>query len=113
MDGIHDVGGMQGFGRMVRDELVFHAPWERRAFALAMCVQIKGNTDDFRHSIERLDPTFYLASDYFGRWLGATEVRLRERNLIDSDEVDHRAGGPDARPVAVASVGLPFLERIL
>lgn len=108
MDGIHDVGGMDGFGRMVRDELVFHAPWERRAFGLAMSVQIAGNTDDFRHSIERLDPTFYLASDYFGRWLGALEVRLRERDLIDSDEVDRRAGSADARPRAVASVGLPI-----
>ena len=31
MDGIHDMGGMEGFGPMVRDEENFHAPWERRA----------------------------------------------------------------------------------
>src|SRR5918992_50414 len=31
MDGVHDMGGMHGFGAVVReaDEPVFHAPWER------------------------------------------------------------------------------------
>src|SRR6266498_59760 len=30
MDGVHDLGGMQGFGRVEREdkEPVFHAPWE-------------------------------------------------------------------------------------
>jgi nitrile hydratase len=107
MDGIHDIGGMDGFGRIVRDELVFHEPWERTAFALASSTQFPGNTDDFRHAIERLDPAFYLTAGYYGRWLGSLEVRLRERGLIDSDEVDRRAGGQAARPAAIASIGLP------
>jgi len=107
VDGIHDIGGMDGFGRMARDESIFHAPWERTAFALASSARMVGNTDDFRHAIERLDPAFYLGADYYGRWLGALEVRLRERNLIDSDEVDRRAGSATARPHALASVGLP------
>ena len=36
MDGIHDMGGLQGFGpvRVEPDEPVFHAPWEARVFAL-------------------------------------------------------------------------------
>ena len=36
MNGIHDLGGMQGFGRIEREENepVFHADWERRTFAL-------------------------------------------------------------------------------
>ncbi|NQY56264.1 MAG: nitrile hydratase subunit beta [Ilumatobacteraceae bacterium] len=106
MDGIHDMGGMGGFGPMVRDEAIFHAPWERQAFGLASGVQIVGNTDEFRHSIERLDPGFYLTADYFGRWLGALEIRLTERGLLDSDDVDARAG-TGARPTAIAPVGLP------
>ena len=28
MDGIHDMGAMQGFGPMVRDEAVFNSPVE-------------------------------------------------------------------------------------
>ena len=107
MDGIHDMGGMEGFGPMVRDEAMFHAPWERTAFALASGVQIVGNTDEFRHSIERLDPGFYLTADYFGRWLGALEIRLVERGLLDSDELDARAGSARARPSAVPPRGLP------
>ncbi len=107
MDGVHDMGGMEGFGPMVRDEALFHAPWERTAFALASGVQIVGNTDEFRHSIERLDPGFYLTADYFGRWLGALEIRLVERGLLDSDELDARVGSARARPSVVPPRGLP------
>ena len=36
MDGIHDLGGKQGFGAVLResDEPVFHARWESRVFGL-------------------------------------------------------------------------------
>ena len=36
MDGIHDMGGMHGFGKVEPepDEPVFHAPWEGHCFAL-------------------------------------------------------------------------------
>ncbi len=36
MNGIHDLGGMQGFGAVVREENepVFHDDWERHIFAL-------------------------------------------------------------------------------
>ncbi len=36
MDGIHDLGGKQGFGAVVREtnEPVFHARWESRVFGL-------------------------------------------------------------------------------
>lgn len=107
MDGIHDMGGMEGFGPVVRDETMFHAEWERRAFAMAQTVRAVGNTDEFRHSIERLDPGFYLTADYFGRWLGAMEIRVSERGLLDPDEIDDRVGGPLARPRATPSIGLP------
>lgn len=110
MDGIHDLGGMEGFGRVERDEVVFHAPWERTAFALASLASVPGNTDDFRHSIERIDPAQYLTLGYYGRWLASVEVRLRERGLIDSDEVDQRSGGAAARPRSVPSVALPTVS---
>ena len=36
MNGAHDMGGMDGFGPVMpaSDEPLFHAAWERRAFAL-------------------------------------------------------------------------------
>jgi nitrile hydratase beta subunit len=107
MDGIHDLGGMQGFGPIDRDEQIFHAPWERLAFAMATTVGITGNTDEFRHSIERLDPAQYLSVGYYGRWLASTEVRVVERGLIDSDDVDARCGSSAARPIATPSIGTP------
>jgi nitrile hydratase subunit beta len=107
MDGVHDMGGMEGFGAVVKDDVVFHAPWERRAFGLVASTPIEAsNTDEFRHAIERLDPAFYLTAGYYGRWLAALEVRLVERRVLSSDEVDARSV-PTARPRAVAPIGLP------
>jgi nitrile hydratase subunit beta len=36
MDGVHDMGGMHGFGKVEPEanEPVFHAPWEGRCLAL-------------------------------------------------------------------------------
>jgi nitrile hydratase len=107
MDGIHDMGGLEGFGEVVRDEVVFHDEWERRAFGMQMTAQMdRTNTDEFRHSVERLDPRIYLTSSYYGRWLASLEVRLVERGLLTSDEVDARVGAA-ARPSATATIGLP------
>jgi len=77
MDGIHDLGGRQGFGRVERDEATFHADWERRVFGLALTAR-EANIDAFRHAIERSPPERYLADGYFGRWLGALERLIRE-----------------------------------
>ena len=106
MDGVHDMGGMEGFGHIVHDDQCFHAEWERRAFGLSMATPIDGNIDDFRHAIERLDPIVYLGAGYYGRWLASIEVRLVERGLLSSDELDARAGS-SARPFWTASASGP------
>ena len=40
MNGVHDLGGMHGFGPVVLepDEPTFHAEWERRTFALNLAM---------------------------------------------------------------------------
>ncbi len=82
MNGVHDLGGMHGFGPVVveADEPVFHAEWEKRVFAAVMLSMGAGvaNIDRFRHAIERLDPIEYLSAGYYGRWLGALECVVRE-----------------------------------
>src|SRR5271154_580362 len=69
MNGIHDLGGMQGFGPVVRekDEPVFHAEWERRTFGLltATLALQRWNIDEFRHAIERMGAAHYLESSYY------------------------------------------------
>jgi len=91
MNGIHDMGGLHGFGEVEveKNEPVFHARWERRVFGI---VQVAGgNIDAGRHSIERLDPVTYLAHGYYGRWLGAIERRLLESGVVTREEIAARA----------------------
>ena len=82
MDGIHDLGGKNGFGGSLgaRDEAGFHADWEQRVSAMAGLLLVAGcaNVDEFRHAIERVDPVAYLAGGYYGRWLGALEILVRD-----------------------------------
>lgn len=82
MDGIHDLGGRQGFGGSlaVRDEGIFHESWEARVFAIASLLMARGcfNVDEFRHAIERVEPLAYLGDGYFGRWLHAVERLVDE-----------------------------------
>jgi hypothetical protein len=101
VDGIHDLGGMQGFGPVVVEpgEPVFHAPWEGRVFALAGLVIGRGlaTPDAFRHAIERLPPVVYLTAGYYGRWLAAVERLLAETGVM--------AGGPPpATPGAMREI---------
>ncbi len=104
MDGVHDLGGMQGFGpvEMEVDEPVFHADWERRAYRLTISSMMAGHLNGrFRHAIERMDPAWYLASPYYEHWLTATATGLKECGLITQEELDDRLGAPYpvARPV--------------
>ena len=107
MDGIHDLGGMQGFGPVERedDEPVFHEPWEAVAFALtALGIESLGtyNTDEYRHAVERMDPAHYLSATYYERMLTGVATLFVEKGIVRRDELEARAGGPFplARPVA-------------
>ena len=73
MDGVHDMGGRQGFGR-VRYTLkaqTFHEPWEKRVNALYSLAVKLGifNMDEYRHAIERMEPRHYLSASYYERSL--------------------------------------------
>src|SRR5271156_5091137 len=91
MNGVHDMGGMDGFGPVVpeKNEPVFHAEWERRMYGLVMFVTraTKSAFDEFRHAIERIPPAQYLASSYYERWLAAAESLLVERGVVTREEL--------------------------
>ena len=86
MNGVHDMGGMHGFGAVERerDEPVFHAPWEGRVWAMEQ--QLLGrrvyNLDEFRYGIERMPPADYLASSYYERWLATIEYNLLVKGVV-------------------------------
>jgi nitrile hydratase len=111
VNGIHDMGGMHGFGPVAvePDEPVFHAPWERRV--LGMVFQVVGfgwtSIDAFRHGVERMDPVAYLSAGYYGRWLAGLETVLVDAGLLASGEVEARIEGKPPPPPASPAAGLP------
>lgn len=105
MDGIHDLGGMHGFGVVPwrRDAPAFHERWEATVFAMMLATARAGHTgnaDRFRHAIERVDPVAYLDHGYYGRWLGAIETLLVEAGVLEQATIDRRAHALGARPDA-------------
>jgi nitrile hydratase len=99
MNGVHDMGGMDGFGKVEPepDEPVFHAAWEARVMAMNRAMGATGawNIDMSRFSREMLAPDVYLASSYYRKWLLGLERILLERALVDADEI---AAGHALRP---------------
>jgi len=135
MNGVHDLGGMQGFGPVEpeRDEPVFHAPWEAVVFAIRRSRSVIRHftIDEFRHTIERMDPAGYLGSTYYERWLDALVRVLAAKGVITLEEVEARAttlaergaagertarsighavpsAGSTAGPAAVPAIGGPW-----
>ena len=117
MDGIHDLGGLDGFGRVEveRDEPVFHEEWERRAFRLNLAAgsALRYSGGAFRHSIERMDPGHYVTSSYYEHWLTGVTTLIVEAGLVSADELDRRAGGrfPLSSPDRVAVPGVHEPDR--
>ena len=97
MDGIHDLGGRQGFGAVTHSpaEPAFHHHWEAVARALMMIVTdaVEASGGEFRHSIERMEPGHYLTSSYYEHWLTAAATLAVEHGLVTHTELEARAGG--------------------
>jgi hypothetical protein len=97
VDGVYDLGGLQGFGPVVSTdgEQSHHHAWELRAQAIAMMV----GGGSVRPWIERIAPPTYLAASYYERWLIAAEHAVTERAVVTADELGTRcnvlAGGED------------------
>jgi nitrile hydratase subunit beta len=93
MDGIHDLGGMHGFGAVVvpGGEAPYHERWEARVFALLQLVDLEGlgARPGDRATIEEMDPVDYLAASYYERWLWSAEQRLLRKGTIAAGEVEH------------------------
>src|SRR5438309_11261159 len=119
MDGIHDLGGTQGFGpvRHVPEAPAFHADWEKRANALYSLAVRLGvfNMDEYRHAIERMEPRHYLSASYYERTLTSLATLCVEKGLTTREELERRAGG--AFPLALASApgrgNAPTRERFV
>src|SRR5579859_5135676 len=104
MNGIHDMGGMDGFGSIVveRAEPVFHSRWEGRVHA--MCENMAGRlfqADQHRYAIEQMPVLDYLETSYYERWLEAAEKVLLDNGVITREELlSGHASDPPATPLA-------------
>ena len=91
MNGVHDMGGMHGFGAVEpeTDEPVFHATWEGRVLGMNRAMGYLGawTIDTARFSRESLPPHVYLASSYYRKWQLGLERLCVEHGLIGEDEL--------------------------
>ena len=94
MNGIHDLGGRDGFGAVVPepDEPVWHADWERVAYTMFYAGAVGGyfNLDMFRSGIEQMAPAAYLSTTYYEHWLHTIESHLVAGGAYDPAELDRR-----------------------
>lgn len=94
MNGVHDLGGMDGFGPVEPepDEPVFHAEWEKRVFALdqAMGRHLPTTIEAWRHMREQIDPVTYLTASYYEHWLMVLERQIFEQGLVGPEELKKR-----------------------
>lgn len=99
MDGVHDLGGMRGFGavQVEQDEPPFHARWEGRVHGMMLALAAGGHLRNFRYAIEQMDPVHYLTSPYYEHWLEALQRILLEGGEITEAELAAATGPPAAR----------------
>jgi len=117
MDGMHDLGGKQGFGRIryALNAKVFHEPWEKRANALYSLAVKLGifNMDEYRHAIERMEPRHYLTASYYERSLTSLATLCVEKGILTLEELERRAQGsfPLATPSAAGRTNVAAREH--
>ena len=94
VNGVHDMGGMQGYGpiRPRENEETFHAQWEKRVHGFSGAGFMNGicNLDEFRHAIERMPAHAYLSATYYERWVASLETLLVEKQALSREEIEAR-----------------------
>ena len=91
------ISGMTGEAALPRrnGELVFEAPWEGRAFGLAVAMDESGVYDwaDFRERLvaeTQVDEEHGGRTGYYERWLKALERLSLDRGLVTPAELEAR-----------------------
>ena len=100
MDGVHDLGGRQGFGPVAVDEREepFHSDWEARMWGIARALRRPpGWTIDWwRHGRELIDPADYLTRPYYDQWMQTYAALLVDSGVATVAEI---AAGSAQAPV--------------
>lgn len=92
MSGVHDMGGVKGFGPVAPDpnEPLFHETWERDVLATTLAMGARGlwNLDESRHARESIPAADYLSIGYYRIWLQALEDLLQAKGVVKAGELD-------------------------
>jgi nitrile hydratase len=117
MSGLHNLGGMQGFGPVwtVPEGTAFYTDAERRVFRLMMGLMAGGwcDTDGFRAAVEQLPVPTYARECFPMNYFLGMERQLAERGLIEPGDLDawmsgvKPAGRPSTPPEIVPVVSEP------
>jgi nitrile hydratase subunit beta len=117
MNGVHDMGGMDGFGKVEAEpnEPVFHAAWEARVLAMVRAMGAAGafNIDTSRFYRETLPPDVYLASSYYKKWFLGLEHMLLDKGMISKADVEAAHAVTPATPLTPGKLTLDHVERIM
>lgn len=121
MNGVHDMGGMQGMGpvEIEKDEPVFHREWEARVYALNFAARAwrKWNIDTGRHEIEQLPAADYLRMSYYEKWFARLVSLLVKTGMVTREEIESgnpAPGSPKLTPaLTVEQVPAAALNRVI
>lgn len=118
MNGVHDMGGMEGLGPIEpeKNEPVFHEAWEGRMLAINIAVGAWGkwNIDAGRHSRELIPGAVYLRSGYYEKWMLGLGELLVKSQLLTREELEGgtpAAGSEKATPPLTAEKVGPALTK--
>ena len=113
MNGVHDMGGMEGFGpiQYEKNEPVFYSSWEARTFALhrAMRAWERWNINASRYQIEVIPAADYLRMSYYERWMTRLVELLVKHGFVTREEIASGTvtpGSPKATPALTAEMAL-------
>jgi nitrile hydratase subunit beta len=111
MDGMHDLGGKQGFWKINYPATPHDETWEPLVRALSGLAVKKHiyNMDEYRHAIERMLPVHYLSAPYYERELTAAATLLVEKGVITAEELSAQVDGtfPLSRPIGPGRQNAP------
>jgi nitrile hydratase beta subunit len=102
VDGIHDLGGMHGFGAVGHqpDGPAFEGEWERLVFGIVTALAVGGlvSPHRLRYAIERMPPLEYLRTSYYEHSLHGLEDLLVAQGVVTADELAARVAEFVERP---------------
>ncbi len=107
MNGVHDVGGMHGFGSILpeKNEPVFHARWEGRVLAMNIAIAAWGKfvVDNRRYVRELIPPAEQLAMSYYEKWYAGLIMNMVDARMVTRGEID------SGRPASGTQKAIPPL----